>query len=106
LVAGYCIPTIALFLGVMLFVSGSSKYKKNPPGGSMISVVARIFYEAIFASKDKQRNDSVAQMEKEKLLENVVESGRTSEAASERMSLAAEKDARDLFILPSHWLDR
>jgi peptide/histidine transporter 3/4 len=43
---GYLIPTIMLGVGVAVFLSGSSRYKKSVPEGSIINKVAGILYEA------------------------------------------------------------
>ena len=39
---GYIIPTLALALGVLVFVSGSKRYKKLKPEGSVINQVHSI----------------------------------------------------------------
>jgi hypothetical protein len=81
-------------------MSGSNRYKKNPPGGSMISVVAKIFYEAIFAGSTKGTGG-----DSEKLLANVVESGGSSQNASNDGGRGTNTTG-GLFVLPAHWLDR
>ncbi len=44
---GYLIPTIMMTFGVAVFVSGSSKYKKVRPSGSMLNIAGGILYEAL-----------------------------------------------------------
>jgi peptide/histidine transporter 3/4 len=44
---GYMIPTIMLAVGLAIFFSGSSRYKKNVPEGSVINQVVGVLYEAI-----------------------------------------------------------
>jgi peptide/histidine transporter 3/4 len=43
---GYLIPTMMLAVGLMIFYSGSKRYKKNSPEGSIINQVVGVFYEA------------------------------------------------------------
>lgn len=45
---GYLIPTIMMSFGVAVFVSGSHKYKKVRPSGSMLNIAGGILYEALF----------------------------------------------------------
>ncbi len=52
---GYLIPTIALGLGIAVFVGGSKKYRKFPPQGSMVSRAIGIFYEAIFLRRNMKQ---------------------------------------------------
>ncbi len=44
---GYLIPTIMMCFGVAVFMSGSARYKKVTPKGSILSTVAGILYEAL-----------------------------------------------------------
>lgn len=48
---GYLIPTVMMFIGVAVFVSGSGRYKKVRPKGSMLSTAAGIVYEAIITRR-------------------------------------------------------
>lgn len=48
---GYLIPTVFLGLGIGVFVSGSKRYKKFPPSGSMVSRAVGIFYEALIVRR-------------------------------------------------------
>jgi solute carrier family 15 (peptide/histidine transporter), member 3/4 len=48
---GYLIPTVMMCIGVMIFVYGSPRYKKNPPNGSMLSIAAGIVYESFMLPK-------------------------------------------------------
>ena len=43
---GYMIPTVMMCFGVAVFVSGSARYKKSRPSGSMLTTAAGIVYEA------------------------------------------------------------
>lgn len=43
---GYLIPTVALGLGVLVFISGSARYRKHSPRGSMITRAVGIIIEA------------------------------------------------------------
>lgn len=43
---GYLIPTLALGLGIAVFVSGSARYRKHSPRGSMITRALGIIWEA------------------------------------------------------------
>lgn len=54
---GYLIPTIVLSLGVLVFVSGSSRYKKNKPEGSIVVDVTKVVYEAGFKRRGENLND-------------------------------------------------
>lgn len=45
------IPTIALGFGISVFVSGSSRYVKHPPQGSMVSRAVGIMYEGFSRAK-------------------------------------------------------
>jgi len=44
---GYLIPAIMMCFGVSVFVSGSSRYKKVRPSGSMLNIAGGILYEAL-----------------------------------------------------------
>lgn len=44
---GYLIPTIALGLGIAVFMSATTKYKKFPPQGSMVSRAIGIMAEGV-----------------------------------------------------------
>jgi solute carrier family 15 (peptide/histidine transporter), member 3/4 len=44
---GYLIPTIMMCFGVLVFMSGSSNYKKVSPRGSMLTTAGGILYEAL-----------------------------------------------------------
>lgn len=48
---GYSIPTVMMTVGIVIFVSGSARYKKQPPHGSMISIACGIFYEGVTLPK-------------------------------------------------------
>lgn len=52
--AGYMIPTAMLAVGVMIFVSGSARYKKNAPEGSMISVTGAIIGTSLLNALSSQ----------------------------------------------------
>lgn len=43
---GYMLPTVALGLGIAVFMSGSSRYVKHTPKGSMVSRAVGILWEA------------------------------------------------------------
>lgn len=45
---GYSIPAIMILIGIAVFISGSSRYKKNSPAGSMITVICGIICEALY----------------------------------------------------------
>lgn len=51
---GYLIPTIMMFFGVLVFVSGSKRYKHVKPRGSMLSTAVGILYEAIITKRSKK----------------------------------------------------
>ena len=40
-----------MIIGIAIFVSGSSRYKKQPPHGSMISIAAGIFWQGLTSSR-------------------------------------------------------
>jgi hypothetical protein len=40
-----------MVIGIAIFVSGSSRYKKQPPHGSMISIAAGIFWQGLTSSR-------------------------------------------------------
>ena len=40
-------------VGITIFVSGSPRYKKNRPQGSILSTVAGILYESMWTRRDK-----------------------------------------------------
>ena len=48
---GYSIPTVMMCIGVAVFISGSARYKKVKPKGSMLSVAGGILYEALFTRR-------------------------------------------------------
>lgn len=50
-VVGYSIPLIAMFLGLLVFISGSKRYKKYPPNGSAIDTTLSIIYEALWIKR-------------------------------------------------------
>jgi hypothetical protein len=39
-----------MMLGIAIFVSGSARYKKQPPHGSMISIAGGIFWQGLTSS--------------------------------------------------------
>jgi peptide/histidine transporter 3/4 len=53
---GYLIPTVMMCLGIMVFVSGSPRYKKNKPKGSMLSTAFGIVYEAAITNRNTKTN--------------------------------------------------
>ena len=89
---GYSIPTIALCFGVLLFVSGSSKYRKCPPGGSMISVVLAIFWEALWGPTT--------------IAHNSLTMDDSSSSSKDARIQAQQNHMLSLCKLPPHWLDR
>ena len=44
-------------VGILIFVSGSGRYKKQPPHGSMISIACNIFWQGL-TSSNKTKEDS------------------------------------------------
>eukprot|EP01034_Spumella_vulgaris_P024018 gene24018-30306_t len=52
---GYLIPTVMLGVGIAVFVSGSKRYVKLAPGGSMVSKALGIFYEALILRRGQGR---------------------------------------------------
>jgi peptide/histidine transporter 3/4 len=52
---GYILPTLLLGIGIIIFISASKKYKKNPPQGSMLSLFSGLIWEAI-TSPELQHN--------------------------------------------------
>ena len=54
---GYLIPTIALGIGIAVFVSGSNRYKKFLPKGSMVSRALGIMWEAGYTRRGIARNN-------------------------------------------------
>lgn len=52
---GYMIPTVALGLGIGVFLSGADRYRKHPPRGSMVSRALGIMWEAGFTRRGMAR---------------------------------------------------
>lgn len=48
---GYLIPTAMMGVGIMIFMSGTKRYKKNKPQGSMLSTVGKILVEAAYTRR-------------------------------------------------------
>lgn len=55
---GYLIPTVMMCVGIVIFVSGSQRYKKNKPRGSMLSIACGIVYEAAIVRRKARLNTS------------------------------------------------
>lgn len=55
---GYLIPTVMMCIGIMIFISGSPRYKKNAPKGSMLNIAWGIVYEAAVTNRHKKINSN------------------------------------------------
>ena len=66
-VVGYSIPLIAMFLGLIVFVIGNSKYKKRRPNGSVIDTTVSIIYEALWIKRNVKFGSNNKILDKAKL---------------------------------------
>jgi hypothetical protein len=44
-------------VGIAIFVSGSARYKKQPPHGSMISIAGGIFWQGLTSSAKRDKDE-------------------------------------------------
>ena len=51
---GYLIPTVMMAAGVLIFISGSKRYKHVKPRGSMLSMAVGILYEALVTRRGEK----------------------------------------------------
>ena len=111
--AGMVLVTMLMFAGIAVFLSGSSRYKLQEPNGSMLSVAAKIVYEALNSVEDKDGVVEATGAAKEPLLStdqlmstgdsrppsDVIEAGGDSEDESDKNLWYEHR-------LPPSWLDK
>jgi hypothetical protein len=51
---GYSIPTCMMAVAIAVFLMGSSRYRKQPPKGSVLATAFSIVYEAIWTNSRKK----------------------------------------------------
>lgn len=50
---GYTIPTVMMVIGILIFVSGSKRYKVVKPKGSMLNTACGVVYEAVWTRRSE-----------------------------------------------------
>jgi solute carrier family 15 (peptide/histidine transporter), member 3/4 len=100
---GYLIPTSMMAIGVMIFVYGSSRYKKNPPYGSMLTVALGIIYETFKLKKLSSSSYLEGTTEETNSKTNLLNSSSADTSAD---TSASSDPTHHLLLLPSHPLDK